>query len=837
LRKLIGLVPQQPNLFFGTIADNIRMGDESITMDMIVAAAKLSNAHDFIMKMPQGYDTPAGQSGGELLSGGQIQRVAIARAIVRKPKILLLDEATSALDTESEKIVQHALENVMAHQTTIVIAHRLSTIRNADRILVFEKGVVVEDGPHDTLIQNLHGPYYNLVKAQEMTAEVHVAAAEDEKAEPMLIEPLKSPMRVENAAPLDEAPGNLVEEDREPSLSMSVNKAIKGIQDLVTDAELLAESAAGEAGEQAPAIKKPDVKRVFNLSRENWPYLFVACVAASFNGIVFPAFSIIVSRMITVFYLPDANDIQSQIAKYCFGFIGLAVGEVLANYFSRFFFSVVGERLTTKIRMLTMRSLLKQEIGFFDDTDHSVGVLCAKLSNDAGYIRGLTVDWSNQVVQGVTTIGVGVTLAFYFDWRITLFLLALAPLIFIAGAGQMAFLQGGENQTDEESSRIVGEAVGSVRAVKAFTLQEFTVGKFVVQLKKFAKVEGKNGSVFAFFFGLTQFILFFTFAASFWFTSIMIKNNKSNFNDAFQSFYVMVFTFMSIGELNSLSPDVQKAKDGAVSIFSLIDRKSAIDPMSGDGELVALEKSTLKFSNVHFSYPSRKEIPILQDLSLSFAPGKVIALVGPSGSGKSTIFSLLERFYDVDAGSVHVGDIDLRNVRLQELRKQIAIVSQDPVLFDLPIRDNINYGVKETSPELDKAIRDAAKKANILDLIEDLPEGLDTYVGRRGSKLSGGQRQRVAIARALLKDPKLLLLDEATSALDNESEKIIQESLSRLMEGRTTLVIAHRLSTIRNADEIVVMAEGKVIERGTHSELMAKEGLYSSLVHAGDATN
>eukprot|EP00475_Leptophrys_vorax_P008988 TRINITY_DN1588_c0_g1_i1.p1 TRINITY_DN1588_c0_g1~~TRINITY_DN1588_c0_g1_i1.p1 ORF type:complete len:1318 (-),score=422.18 TRINITY_DN1588_c0_g1_i1:240-4193(-) len=835
LRQMISLVPQQPNLFFGTIADNIRMGVEEISDEEVIAAAKLANAHEFISKLPEGYNTPIGQSGSELLSGGQKQRVAIARAIIRKPKILLLDEATSALDNESEKLVQHALENVMSNQTTIIIAHRLSTVRNADRILVIERGVVVEDGSHDVLIQKENGAYHKLVKAQEMSAQL---TEEEDLKEDVPQNPSKKPSTKQDETIVVPA---IIEQEPEMSLSFSVRKSVKEIQDLVTETELVASSIAqGDEEEEKTeaddeSAKKPNVKKIFKLSKPEWPILFMACIGASVNGIVFPSFAIVVSKMINIFYLKDHAAMSNQIRKYAFMFIGLAVLEIAANYFSRFFFSIVGEKLTTRLRLMTLRSLLNQEIAFFDDTNNSVGALTAKLSNDAAQIRGLTVDWSNQFVQGLTTVAVGVSLSFYFDWRVTLFLFAFAPLIFLAGAGQMAFMQGGEDKTDADSSRVISEAFGAIRTVRSFNMEESTLDNYGVQLDKFAKIEARNGFVFGFFFGLSQFILFATFGAALWFSGYLIDQGKSTFSNSFQAFYVMTFTFMSMGEMNQLSPDIQKAKTAAMSIFALIERKSAIDPSSEDGELVQLEKSSIKFSKVDFSYPGRREVQILQGFSIDFAPGKVVALVGPSGSGKSTIISLIERFYDVDAGSVFIGDHDLRNVKLQELRKQMAIVSQDPVLFDMSIRDNINYGVRDSSKEMDKAILEAAKKANILDLIEDLPEGLDTFVGRRGSKLSGGQRQRVAIARAVLKDPKLLLLDEATSALDNESEKIIQESLSRLMEGRTTLMIAHRLSTVRNADEIVVMSEGKVVERGTHAELMAMEGLYSTLVRAGDA--
>jgi ATP-binding cassette subfamily B protein len=224
----------------------------------------------------------------------------------------------------------------------------------------------------------------------------------------------------------------------------------------------------------------------------------------------------------------------------------------------------------------------------------------------------------------------------------------------------------------------------------------------------------------------------------------------------------------------------------------------------------------------------RPDAPVLKGVDMQVDAGKVVAIVGPSGGGKSTLFSLLLRFYDVDSGSVFVNSIDVRDLNLNHFRSQCSWVAQDPVLYNVSLRDNIAYGISAT----DEQIRNAAHLANLDEFVSELPEGLDTLAGRRGSHLSGGQRQRVAIARALLRNPKILLLDEATSALDNESERLVKEALATLMKNRTTLLIAHRLSTVRSADEIVVMADGRVVERGSHAKLMAENGVYASLVHA-----
>jgi len=283
-----------------------------------------------------------------------------------------------------------------------------------------------------------------------------------------------------------------------------------------------------------------------------------------------------------------------------------------------------------------------------------------------------------------------------------------------------------------------------------------------------------------------------------------------------------------IGQMATFAPDFAKAKVAAASIFQIVDRVPPIDNSSAEGTRLDSVKGNIQFNNVLFSYPTRPDVKVLKGLSLSVKSGETLALVGSSGCGKSTVVSLLERFYELESGHVLLDGIDITSMNVSWLRNQFGIVGQEPILFATTIRENIAYGKPDATEE---EIIAAATAANAHSFISTLPDGYDTYVGEKGTQLSGGQKQRVAIARAIIRNPKILLLDEATSALDSESEKIVQEALDRVREGRTTIVIAHRLSTIQNASKIAVIDSGRVVETGTHTELLAERGLYYNLVH------
>nr|CAB3478026.1 unnamed protein product [Digitaria exilis] len=311
--------------------------------------------------------------------------------------------------------------------------------------------------------------------------------------------------------------------------------------------------------------------------------------------------------------------------------------------------------------------------------------------------------------------------------------------------------------------------------------------------------------------------------------STFVRQGKTTFPDVFKVFFALVLATIGVSQASALASDATKARDSAISIFSILDRKSKIDSSSDDGMVPENVTGNIDFNNVSFKYPSRPDVQIFSDFTLHIPSGKTVALVGESGSGKSTIIALLERFYDPDSGGISLDGVEIKSLKVSWLRDQMGLVGQEPVLFNDTIRVNITYG--KSGEVTEEEVMAVAKAANAHEFISGLPQGFDTVVGEKGIQLSGGQKQRVAIARAIIKDPKILLLDEATSALDAESERIVQDAMDRVMVSRTTVVVAHRLSTIKGADMIAVLKEGKIVEKGRHEALMRiKGGAYASLV-------
>ena len=379
------------------------------------------------------------------------------------------------------------------------------------------------------------------------------------------------------------------------------------------------------------------------------------------------------------------------------------------------------------------------------------------------------------------------------------------------------------------ASMVASEAVGNVRTVAAFNAEDKVVDLFQSELKAPLKRGFVRGQVAGICFGISQLCLFSSFGLGLWYGAQLVKRGEARFGDVIKVFMVLVVSSFAVSETLALAPDIMRGGQALDSVFIVLDRRTEIDADDPKAEVVETVIGDIEFKHVAFTYPNRPDVQIFKDLNLKVIAGKSLALVGASGSGKSSVISLLERFYEPTSGRILVDGKDIRKLNLKSLRRRIALVSQEPALFATTIYENILYG-RESATE--QEVHAAAMAANAHNFISALPESYNTQVGERGVQLSGGQKQRVAIARAVLKDPAILLLDEATSALDAESEKIVQEALDRLMQGRTSVIVAHRLSTIRNADSIAVIQEGTIIEEGTHNDLVSRQGgAYAGLVN------
>ncbi|WZY91341.1 hypothetical protein YC2023_063670 [Brassica napus] len=823
IRSKIGLVSQEPVLFTSSIKDNIAYGKEDATLEEIKAAAELANASKFVDKLPQGLDTMVGEHGTQL-SGGQKQRIAVARAILKDPRILLLDEATSALDAESERVVQEALDRIMVNRTTIVVAHRLSTVRNADTIAVIHQGKIVEKGSHTELLKDPEGAYSQLIRLQEDTKPEETQAGERKMSS---IESFKqSSFRNSSLGRSLSKGGSSRGNSSRHSFNMfGFPAGIEGNDVAQEDQE------EDDTTEPKTKPKKVSIRRIAALNKPEIPVLILGTISAAANGVILPIFGILIASVIKAFFKPP-KELKEDTSFWAIIFMVLGFASVIAYPAQTFFFSIAGCKLVQRIRSMCFEKVVHMEVGWFDESEHSSGTIGARLSADAAAIRGLVGDALAQMVQNLSSILAGLIIAFLACWQLAFVVLAMLPLIALNGFLYMKFMKGFSADAKKmygEASQVANDAVGSIRTVASFCAEDKVMNMYTKKCEGPMKTGIRQGIVSGIGFGVSFFVLFASYATSFYVGAQLVDDGKTTFDSVFRVFFALTMAAIAISQSSSLSPDSSKADIAAASIFGIIDRESKIDPSVESGRVLDTVKGDIELRHVSFKYPSRPDVQIFQDLCLSIRAGKTVALVGESGSGKSTVIALLQRFYDPDSGEITLDGVEIKTLRLKWLRQQTGLVSQEPILFNETIRANIAYGKGGDASESE--IVSAGELSNAHGFISGLQQGYDTMVGERGIQLSGGQKQRVAIARAIVKDPKVLLLDEATSALDAESERVVQDALDRVMVNRTTIVVAHRLSTIKNADVIAVVKNGVIVEKGKHESLInIKDGVYASLV-------
>ena len=791
IRDNIAVVTQDTYLFHGTVAENLLFGRPGASREELEEAARAANAHEFISHLPHGYDTVVGERAVRL-SGGQRQRLAIARALLKDAPILLLDEALSSVDAENESVIQAALDRLMENRTTLVIAHRLSSVINADRILVLDEGRAVEIGTHNELM-GADGTYAGLMRQQTEMGGGEVVTADRHLARPN------------------------VSSDHDLDLS---------------------QFASGHGHHHPPPSASTDDSGQVNLRSLNvWIRLFGLVRPVKYQFLVTLALGMLHHGSVIVL-----GALSALLVGAVFRDEPLTTLVVLVCIFAPLS-SLLFYLESWQAHDMAFRLLARMRIDLYNKLEPlAPAYMVRRRSGDFVSVVGgdvETVEYffahaiSPMIVAILIPGGLLIALAFI-AWPIAA---VLAPFL-VAVAVSPYF-------ANTRIERLGDEIRGRMGDIHAFMVDSI---QGMREISAFRRGEDRNDE-------LTQ--------KGWDYAGHLVRFQKSQ---AFQIGFMEAM--MGLGGLAVLAMGVWLVLDGqiertylplvsvlALASFSPVTElartmKQMMETLAASRRILAVhdeevpvqdgpgvpreaaerlsQTPSIDFEEVEFAY-SHGDPQALADVSFEIGAGQTVAVVGRSGAGKTTSAYLMMRFWDPNRGSVSLEEHNLDEFRLDDLRSRIALVAQDTYLFNNTIRENIRLGRHDST---DFEVEEAARQANAAEFIESFPDGYDTLVGERGMQLSGGQRQRIAIARAILKNAPVLILDEATSHLDAISEATVRDALNRLMEGRTTVVIAHRLSTVRDADNILVLDEGHVVEHGTHTQLLERGGLYAQLVSA-----
>jgi len=584
------------------------------------------------------------------------------------------------------------------------------------------------------------------------------------------------------------------------------------------------------ADRPAPPRRLP-LSRLFRLARPEWPALAAGTVflaVGSAAALLYPQ----AMRLVLDGATGQGGDTvlgpagPGLVGRAATVMAALAVVQGLAIALRYLFFTLAGERAVARLRGDLFRRLLAQEIGFFDQ--RRTGELTSRLAADTEAVQGAVSTSISMALRNLASAMGGIAFLLWTSPRLAALMLAVVPPVAVGAVvygWRIRRLSRDAQDALAAAGEVAEESLAGIRTVRAFDAEEREAGRYATAIGRvyaLARRRARAGSVFMAGAATAGYL---SAAVVLWYGGRLVMQGTLTVG-ALTSFlvYTLIVAF-SLGALADLWAGFMRAAGAAERIFELTDRIPAMPPEGGqrpDGV-----EGRVAFEQVAFAYPSRPDVPVLLGLDLEVAPGEVLALVGPSGAGKSTVAALVFRLYDPQAGAVRLDGRDLRELDPHWLRRQVGVVSQEPILFSASVAENIRYGRPGAT---DAEVEAAARAANAHDFVSLFPQGYATEVGERGVQLSGGQKQRVAIARAVLKDPRVLILDEATSALDSESEALVQEALERLMRGRTVLVIAHRLSTVAGADRVAVVEGGRIVQFGRHARLLEQEGPYRRLV-------
>jgi subfamily B ATP-binding cassette protein MsbA len=568
-------------------------------------------------------------------------------------------------------------------------------------------------------------------------------------------------------------------------------------------------------------------RRLLGLARPYTWYLVGAAVCMVVSSLTFLAIPY-AFRLVTDSVFVHHN--SSQLTRVSLLLLVVVIISAIFGYGRSYLLNFVGGRVVADLRLGMYRHLLEQPLSFFDA--RRSGDLLSRLNADTTVVQQvLSNDLLTFFQNIIMIVGVAVIIVIL-DWRLALVMLAAAPLVALFGILTGRRTRRLSRQAQEQlgsAAVVVEETLPAMRVVKAFVREAFEMGRYRKAVEESFHSQLSSARTQDAFGNAMMTAVFGALAAVLWFGGREVLAGRLTPGGLISFLFYMTILIGPMQGLSQVYASFQGAAGGAVRVFEILDTPPTIVDAPDAIELPEPKAGVpadglVEIRDLSFGYSL--EIPVLRDVTMAARPGETVAIVGPSGAGKTTLMSLIPRFYEVTGGEILVDGYDIRRLKTESLRRAIGIVPQDATLFGGTVRENIAYGREGASQS---EIAEAARVANAHEFILGLPQGYDSIIGDRGVKLSGGQRQRVAIARAVLKDPRILILDEATSSLDNESEALVQEALERLMEGRTTFVVAHRLTTIANADRIVVLDQGRVVEEGSHAQLMARDGLYQRL--------
>ncbi|KOS23051.1 Leptomycin B resistance protein pmd1 [Escovopsis weberi] len=569
-------------------------------------------------------------------------------------------------------------------------------------------------------------------------------------------------------------------------------------------------------------------------SKRFLPIFLIGVGACVITAQIFPAQAIILGRVLQTFQ-GNADNLKSKANFWSLMFFVVGLGALISYAILGFFMTLLGVYLTKFYRREYFRSVLLQPMEFFDRM--ASGALIQRLSSDPSNLHDLISVNLGLLISIAISIVSGSAIALAFSWKFALVaIFGAMPAVFAAGFVRMKLdssLAEATAKIFEDSAKFASDSLSAIRTVKAFTMEETVKNSYQEHLLVSIVRLYKKTAAITLFFALSESVELLAAALAFWYGGKLLKNGETTTERFFTVFLAVVVGGQAAGALFGFSSNIGKAKVAANNILGIrgqIRKSGAVESLPSVND----EKSTgvvVDFNNVSFAYPARPDAPVLKNVSLQIHHGQTVAIVGSSGSGKSTLLALLERFYDAQSGSITIFGNPIAAYDVDKYRKRLAIVPQEPKLYKGSIRDNVVLGVDESQVQ-DADVVNALDAANLTDLIASLPDGYNSDCGAKGTTLSGGQKQRVAIARALIRDPELLLLDEPTSALDAESERQVSETLSQIQKGRTMILVTHRMNTVRNADVIIVMSAGQIIEQGSHSELMALQGQYFKMQQA-----